>query len=189
MSLSAGSEIAHFVDRDGVINRRRAGGYVTCVEEFELLPGAVDALRVLSTLGRVIVVTNQRGIALGKFDSAELDRINGYMVDLILNGGGRIDDVMVCPHDVADQCDCRKPLPGLLLRGISRYPEICLEGSAMIGDSESDMEASYRADRRIRRIFIGLPSFSLSASPWAPCASYASLSDYVVSLPLVDGRG
>jgi D-glycero-D-manno-heptose 1,7-bisphosphate phosphatase len=133
-----------FLDRDGVINYNPPiGEYVRTWEEFRLIPNIVDWIRLFNSLDLlVIVVTNQRGVALGLVATEELARIHENMRDQLLRFGARIDDVFSCPHD-KDVCDCRKPRPGLVLEAARKW-DIDLARSLMIGDSPSDQELARR---------------------------------------------
>jgi D-glycero-D-manno-heptose 1,7-bisphosphate phosphatase len=133
-----------FLDRDGVINRKAPeGDYVTSWAEFTFLPGALDGLRELAALAvPVIVATNQRGIALGRYTERDLAEIHAHMRDEVSGAGGRIDAVYHCPHDRA-ACDCRKPGTGMFERA-ARELGVNLACSALVGDRASDMEAATR---------------------------------------------
>ena len=128
-----------FLDRDGVINVSPAeGDYVESWSEFAFAPGAVDAVARLRGAGlRVVVVTNQRGVALGRMSAADVEDIHARM----LAAGLQADRVYYCPHGKGE-CDCRKPLPGMLERAAREVPGVSLgRSAAIVGDSESDMEA------------------------------------------------
>jgi D-glycero-D-manno-heptose 1,7-bisphosphate phosphatase len=137
-----------FLDRDGVINDRPASGeYVRTWEAFHLIPAIVDWIRLFNALDLlVIVVTNQRGLALGLVAPEELSRIHDRMRDQLLGLGARIDDIFCCPHG-RDVCDCRKPKPGLVLAAARKW-NIDLAGSILIGDSPSDQELARRCGMR-----------------------------------------
>lgn len=137
---------AVFLDRDGVLNRKIPDGeYVTAPEELVMIPGAAEAVRCLNEKGwLVLLVTNQRGIARGKFTEADLALVHKKLQDELQAVGAHLDGIYVCPHE-KDCCDCRKPKPGLLLQAREDFPQIDFEQSAMIGDSESDMEAGRAA--------------------------------------------
>lgn len=138
-----------FLDRDGTINvKAPEGDYVKSWEEFEFLPGAVEAVRALRESGRkVIIVTNQRGIALGRMTEHDLARIHERMVDVL----GPVDAIYHCPHDEG-QCECRKPRPGMLYRAAAEVPGVRLERSLIIGDSDSDVEAGRAAGARTLKL-------------------------------------
>jgi D-glycero-D-manno-heptose 1,7-bisphosphate phosphatase len=135
---------AVFVDRDGVINRKAPEGeYVASWDAFLFLPGALDGLRVLAGLGvPVVVATNQRGIALGRYTEADLAGIHARMRAAVAAAGGRIDAVYHCPHD-RGTCDCRKPATGMFEQA-ARDLGIDLGRAAVVGDRASDMEAAAR---------------------------------------------
>lgn len=138
---------AVFLDRDGALNiKAPEGRYITGWGEFELLPGVAAALRELrrrDPSARIIVITNQRGVARGQIDLASLDDLHARMRDELRAAGVELDGIYVCPHE-ADSCDCRKPEPGLLRRALADLPEIEPERSALVGDSLADLEAAQR---------------------------------------------
>jgi D-glycero-D-manno-heptose 1,7-bisphosphate phosphatase len=135
---------AVFLDRDGVLNEKMPEGqYVARWEEFRVLPGVPEALRRLNEAGvRVIVVSNQRGIARGLYTAAEVAAIHANFQQLLHGAGAHIDGFFICPHDKGE-CNCRKPLPGLFEQAVVQFPEITAATSAMIGDSLSDIEFGY----------------------------------------------
>ncbi len=132
-----------FVDRDGVINRKAPeGSYVETWEDFEFLPGALDGLRMLTEHGlRVVVASNQRGVARGRVREADLIEIHDRMREQDAHAGGRIDAVYYCPH-AGEDCECRKPRPGMLHAAARDVPGVRLEESAMVGDRAHDMHAA-----------------------------------------------
>jgi D-glycero-D-manno-heptose 1,7-bisphosphate phosphatase len=134
-----------FLDRDGTINRKAPEGeYVRSPEEVSLLDGAADAIARLRGSGaRVVVVTNQRGVALGRMSLTDLADVHTELERQLTTAGAALDAIYSCPHD-ADSCDCRKPEPGLFLRAADDHPAIDLRGSAMVGDSVIDVEAGAR---------------------------------------------
>lgn len=135
---------AIFIDRDGVINREPID-YVKSVDEFFFLPGVLDALEFIKVLKwPVIVVTNQAGIGHKVVTEQSVQQIHVWMVDKIRATGGRIDAIYYCPHTPEQQCECRKPSPGLLLRAAKEFP-IDLSRSYMIGDTLKDLQAALSA--------------------------------------------
>jgi D-glycero-D-manno-heptose 1,7-bisphosphate phosphatase len=130
------------LDRDGTLNAPPAvSRYVVVPSEARLLPGAAEAVRLLNTEGvPVVVVTNQRGLAMGLLTSEQLDAVHGALIAALESCGAHVDDWYVCPHDIG-QCDCRKPLPGLLQQALADRPGIDPERCLIIGDAESDMLA------------------------------------------------
>lgn len=139
--LSFTSDWTLFLDRDGVINDRIPGGYVTRWEEFKFLEGALRALNILSGIfGRIIIVSNQQGIGKGLMTTDDLIEVDRCMRDAINKEGGWIDAAYYSPHLEKDNHPDRKPNPGMGLRAKSDFPEIDFSRSLMIGDSQSDME-------------------------------------------------
>jgi D-glycero-D-manno-heptose 1,7-bisphosphate phosphatase len=138
-----------FLDRDGVLNRKAPEGeYVARWEDFEVLDGAIEALGRLHRAGlRSIVVTNQRGIALGRYSEADVEAIHAKFQELLAASGAPLDAVYVCPHD-RGECNCRKPLPGLFERAAAEFPGVSAAESVMIGDSFADMEFGKRLGMR-----------------------------------------
>jgi len=134
-----------FLDRDGILNKKMPEGqYVTRWEEFHVLPGVPEALRRLNEAGmRVIVVSNQRGIALGLYTAADVEAIHADFQRQLNGAGARIDAFFICPHDKG-QCNCRKPLPGLFEQAVATFPDITAATSVIIGDSLSDIEFGHR---------------------------------------------
>jgi D-glycero-D-manno-heptose 1,7-bisphosphate phosphatase len=136
---------AAFLDRDGTINvKAPEGEYVESPSEVTLLPGAAAAIRALNEAGiPVIVVTNQRGIALGRMTEDDLAAVHRRLDELLAAEGARVDAYYHCPHDKG-VCDCRKPGTAMLEQA-AREHGIDLARSVLIGDSESDVEAGRRA--------------------------------------------
>ncbi|MGH7340452.1 MAG: HAD-IIIA family hydrolase, partial [Candidatus Rokuibacteriota bacterium] len=131
------------LDRDGVLNKRPPRAeYVKTWAEFEWLPGAREALRLFHEAGyRVIVVSNQAGIARGAMTEASLIEIHERMKAEAAAGGGRIDAIYVCPHNWDAGCECRKPKPGLLFQA-QREHHLDLSRAWFVGDDERDGQAA-----------------------------------------------
>jgi len=140
-----------FLDRDGVINASPPRGeYVRRWEEFAFLEPVFDWVRLFNALDLlVIVVTNQRGVALGRMARADVDDIHRRMVAEFDRRGCRIDDVFVCPHEEGT-CDCRKPRPGMVLAAQRKW-NIELAGSLLIGDSDRDRDLAGACGLRFLR--------------------------------------
>jgi len=135
---------AIFLDRDGVINVNRAD-HVKSWDEFEFLPGAVDAIVELSrTSLDIFVITNQAVVNRGMVTREIVEWINLRMQRAIESCGGRITEVAYCPHRPSEACGCRKPEPGLLLSLASRH-DIDLGRSIMVGDALTDVDAAMQA--------------------------------------------
>ena len=138
---------AVFLDRDGVINRRRPD-HVKSWEEFEFLPGVLGALaawRAMDT--RVIVITNQSAVGRGVLSDEGLRRIHTQMMKTIRAAGGHVEAVYACLHAPAQGCACRKPAPTLFYRASAELG-IRLSDSIMVGDSPTDVEAARAAGCR-----------------------------------------
>ena len=141
---------AAFIDRDGVINEER--NYVRRISDFVLLPGVIDGLLLLRNAGyRLIVVTNQAGIARGYYDQDEMERLHVHMRQVLAEHGVLLDAIYFCPHhprgsieNLTIKCDCRKPSPGLLLQAAEDF-SLNLDTSVLIGDKLSDVKAGKRA--------------------------------------------
>ncbi len=130
-----------FLDRDGVLNRRIIGDYVTCWPEFELLDGVLEAIASLNRSGyRTVVVTNQRGIALGRMSLDDVNDLHRRLSALVAQQGGCLEEFYVCPHGRDDGCSCRKPEPGLLDQA-HEFAPVDWSRSLLIGDSDSDILA------------------------------------------------
>jgi D-glycero-D-manno-heptose 1,7-bisphosphate phosphatase len=134
-----------FLDRDGVLNRKMPEGqYVTSWSEFQILPGVPEAIARLNGAGfRVVVVSNQRGIALGLYSTADVAKIHANFQRELSAQGAHIDAFFLCPHD-RDRCNCRKPLPGLFEQAKAQFSTIAAATSVMIGDSFVDMDFAHR---------------------------------------------
>jgi histidinol-phosphate phosphatase family protein len=134
-----------FLDRDGVINKKREYDYVKTWDEFVFLEGSVKAISILSKLfARIIVVTNQRCVGKGIISEQELNSIHDTMIEVINVNNGRIDKIFFCP-EVSDFAECRKPNLGMAQNAISYFPEIDFTKSVIVGDSMSDMIFGKRA--------------------------------------------
>jgi D-glycero-D-manno-heptose 1,7-bisphosphate phosphatase len=142
-----------FLDRDGVVNEKMPEGrYVTSWSEFRLLAGVPEAIARLNRAGvRVIVVSNQRGVALGLYAAADVEAIHAELQKTLQAYGARVDAFYFCPHDKR-QCDCRKPLPGMFEQARRDFPDIAAPSSVMVGDSLSDIEFGRRLG--MRTVFI-----------------------------------
>ncbi len=134
---------AIILDRDGVLNRKPSrANYVRSWEEFEWLPGAIEALILLRTAGfRVLVVSNQAGVARGAMTEMDLLEIHRRMVRETTMAGGSIEAIYYCPHNWDDGCECRKPKPGMLFQA-QRDFNLDLSRTHFIGDDERDAQAA-----------------------------------------------
>ena len=134
-----------FLDRDGVINVKLEGKYVQNFSEFEFISGSLSAISKLSQLFfSIIIITNQQGIGKGIMTQFDLNTLHFKMQQKIEYYGGRIDKIYYCPHLESDNCLCRKPKPGMIKNAIIDFPEIKIDHSYLVGDSDSDIEAGKR---------------------------------------------
>jgi D-glycero-D-manno-heptose 1,7-bisphosphate phosphatase len=141
---------AVFLDRDGTLNVEKE--YLHRPADFEFIPGAPEAIRRLNRAGyKVLVVTNQSGVARGYFELEEVEQLHRYVAARLAEYGARIDGFYVCPHHptagrgaLRQSCSCRKGEPGLLLQAAAEHG-IDLARSFMIGDKDADIEAGERA--------------------------------------------
>jgi len=132
------------LDRDGVINED-SPDFIKSPEEWRPLPGSVEAIAQLSARGyKIVVATNQSGIARGLYDQGMLEKIHAKMLATVNAAGGSIDHIFYCPHGPQDTCDCRKPLPGLFQQ-IAQFYAISLTGVQAVGDSWRDIQAAQAA--------------------------------------------
>ncbi|NML15329.1 D-glycero-beta-D-manno-heptose 1,7-bisphosphate 7-phosphatase [Azohydromonas caseinilytica] len=130
--------------RDGVLNQYRED-HVKEPSEWVPVPGALEALARLNHAGwHVVIATNQAGIGRGMIDMTSLNAVHAHMMKLLAQQGGRIDAVFLCPHTPEDHCDCRKPLPGLML-DIGRRYGADLTQVPLVGDTARDMLAARAA--------------------------------------------
>lgn len=151
---------ALFLDRDGVINVDKS--YVFLPSEIEFIDGIFDVVRVANDLEiPVIVVTNQGGIARGKYTEAQFLHLMDWMRDAFTSRGARLDAVYYCPHhaDYGDcvVCNCRKPAPGMLLRAAEEHG-LDVTRSLMVGDKRTDMQAAAAAGVPVRIFHAGWES-------------------------------
>ena len=129
------------LDRDGVINHD-SDLYIKSPHEWTPIPGSLEAIARLNQWGwRVVVCTNQSGIGRGLFGMDTLNAIHEKMIKAASHVGGTIDAVFFCPHTNQDNCDCRKPKPGMLKEIATRY-NVSLAGVPVVGDSLRDLQAA-----------------------------------------------
>ena len=133
-----------FLDRDGTINHD-SPDYIKNRAEFKIIPGSIEAIRLLTSNGFAsIVITNQSAIARKFISPAELDHIHVLMKEAIISGGGKITDIFFCPHLPTDRCKCRKPSAGLIFQAQRKY-NLDLSQAIMVGDSAKDIECAHNA--------------------------------------------
>src|SRR5579875_1508506 len=141
---------AVILDRDGVINEHRH--FVNHPNDLYLYGDAASAIRALNEQGLpVYVATNQGGVGLGYLSEATLTDIHAKMLDELREQGAHIDDIVYCAHKPEENCDCRKPKPGMLLE-LKRRHGLDMRYCYMVGDRETDVEAGKRAGTLTIRI-------------------------------------
>lgn len=136
---------AVFLDRDGTINVEK--NYLYRLEDWEWIPGAKEAIRKLKQSGyRVVVVSNQAGIARGMFKPSDVERLHSFVQQELVGLGTTIDAFYYCPHhpDFSGNCSCRKPAPGMLVQA-SLDLNLDFARSWMIGDKLIDVQAGHAA--------------------------------------------
>lgn len=135
------------LDRDGVINHD-SDQYIKSPAEWKPIKGSIEAIARLTQAGwRIVVATNQSGIARGLFDTSMLNAIHDAMHKAVIQAGGRIEAIFFCPHAADANCECRKPKPGMLLE-IERRLNVPLAGVPFVGDSLKDLQAAAAAGAR-----------------------------------------
>jgi D-glycero-D-manno-heptose 1,7-bisphosphate phosphatase len=135
------------LDRDGTINRD-SDRFIKSPAEWKPLKGSLEAIARLTQAGyRVVIATNQSGLARGLFDMTTLNAIHDTLQRAAQQAGGRIDAIFFCPHASDADCACRKPRPGMLLE-IAKRMNVPLEGVPMVGDSLRDLQAAAAAGAR-----------------------------------------
>ena len=157
-----------FLDRDGVINVDRTD-YVKSWSEFKFLPGVFEALRLLARNKlRVVVVTNQSAVNRGLMSPNTLEEIHQNMLDRVKEHGGHVKAIYYCPHTPSENCECRKPKPGMVLKAVKDL-DIDLGRSYLVGDSEKDIELAQSLDMKSVRISKGRSTISGSDNlEWTP---------------------
>jgi len=138
-----------FFDRDGVVNfAAPLGEYIQTPDEFEVIPAFLDALRVVKKHGYMaVVITNQQGVGKGLYSDEDVEGIHQKLESLLQAEGLALDAVYYCPHLIKEECDCRKPEPGMFLQAAAKW-DIDLKASWMVGDNFSDVEAGAAAGCR-----------------------------------------
>jgi len=129
------------LDRDGVINHD-SDDYIKSPDEWIPIAGSPEAIARLNYAGySVVIATNQSGIARGYFDISTLNAMHDKLHSVVNDAGGQIDGIFYCPHSPTDNCNCRKPLPGLLQQIEDRF-SLSVKDVPFIGDSISDIECA-----------------------------------------------
>tara|TARA_B110000444_G_C18846450_1_gene602350 strand:+ start:2713 stop:3267 length:555 start_codon:yes stop_codon:yes gene_type:complete len=169
------------LDRDGVINQD-SDDYIRSAEEFIPIEGSIAAIADLCAAGyRVVVATNQSGLARNYFDEEQLSEMHHFLCSMVEDVGGSIDGIFYCPHHPDEGCSCRKPRTGLLDQ-IEHEFDCKLQGSYFVGDSLKDIEAAQAFDCTPILVRTGkglLTEEHLSDSNVPPIATYNNLASAV----------
>lgn len=135
-----------FLDRDGTLNKKASERqYITIWDDFEFQDGVLDAMKKLHVaLYKPIIITNQQCVGKGIITIEQLNGLHAKMTTVIQAHGGNVHDIFVCPHLESDNCECRKPKPGLFYQAAEKY-KIDLKKCVFIGDSQTDKETGEAA--------------------------------------------
>ena len=164
---------AIFLDRDGVINVDY--GHVGSIERFEFCEGAISAMKTLYSMGYdLFVVTNQSGIFRSYYSEEDFHNVMKFLIKNLAKEGISLTDYSFCPHGSQENCDCRKPMPKMVLDLANDY-KVNLQRSIMVGDNCTDIECAKRAGVGLK-ILIGTEIRSCKANP---DYTFASLKDFV----------
>jgi D-glycero-D-manno-heptose 1,7-bisphosphate phosphatase len=171
------------LDRDGVINYD-SDDYIKSPEEWLPIPGSLDAIAQLNRAGyRVLIATNQSGIARGYYDLETLRLIHEKFLNELASVGGHIDEIFFCPHHPDDACLCRKPKPGMLKMIETKYA-VDLSHTFFIGDSGADVQAARAAGCAPILVLTGKGEQTYRESPEFACVPHfvnlAMAVDYVL---------
>jgi D-glycero-D-manno-heptose 1,7-bisphosphate phosphatase len=179
--ISFDSDWSLFLDRDGVINKKRENDYVKCWEEFFFIPGSVEAIASFSKKFNFIgLVTNQKGVGLGLMTELDLNDIHLNMLKATQKSGGRIDEIFYCT-DVDDNSNNRKPKIGMAIKAKNKFPRIDFTKSIMVGDQLSDMEFGRNAG--MINVFLGISDFKVDFPSSLIDYQFENLFDFSLSLP------
>ncbi|MDT4330476.1 D-glycero-beta-D-manno-heptose 1,7-bisphosphate 7-phosphatase [Methylomonas sp. MED-D] len=164
------------LDRDGTINVD-SDTFVKSPGEWQPLPGSLDAIALLSHHGfKVVVISNQSGVARGLFDLATLEAIHAKMKQLVIDAGGKIETIYFCPHGPDDACDCRKPKDGLFRRFAADY-RADLSKIYAVGDSFRDLQAAETAGAKPILVKTGKGLKTMQDHPELYCPIFDTLYD------------
>lgn len=170
-----------FLDRDGVVNVEKTGKYVNRWEEFKFYSGVKDSFRIFNIVfGKILMVTNQRGVAKGITKTEDLRIIHENMIAAITDSGGRIDKVYVCTDLEGKN---RKPEVGMGLQALKDFPRIDLNKSVMVGDKLSDMKFGRNLGVAVN-VFLTTTSQTATNHPDIIDFTFTDLYEFAAVLPL-----
>ncbi len=170
------------LDRDGVINED-ADDYIKTPDEWIPIPGSLEAIAKLNQTGhQVVVATNQSGIARGLYDEKTLAAIHAKMQRMLAQVGGHLDGIFYCPHHPDDQCDCRKPKPGLMHQ-VASVLQTDFSDALMVGDAERDIDCAHAAGCPAVLVLTGKGRRTLERYPdWKKTAKFDDLACLVEAI-------
>lgn len=172
--------------RDGILNEYRED-HVKSPQEWLPVPGALEAVARLNHAGwHAVVATNQAGIGRGMIDMASVNAIHAHMNRLLMEQGGRIDAVFFCPHTPEEACDCRKPLPGMML-DIGRRYGADLSAVPMVSDTLRDLQAAQAAGCEPHLVLTGRAA-GMDEATLARCRELVPATQVHASLAAFAGR-
>lgn len=180
------------LDRDGVINYD-SDEYIKSPEEWRPIPGSLEAIAKLNQHDfRVLIATNQSGIARGFYDVPTLDLIHTKFLNELAAVGGYVEEIFFCPHHPNDRCYCRKPNPGLLYQMQSKYA-LSLNELFLIGDSATDVEVAQKAGCSPILVLTGKGQITLNKYPELRQIPYfpdlSQAVDHVLSFGSLEDEG
>lgn len=164
------------LDRDGVINVD-SDEFIKSPQEWQPIPGSLEAISLLNNNGfKVVVISNQSGVARGLFDLATLEKIHSKMRQLASDNGTGIEAIYFCPHGPNDDCPCRKPKSGLFKQFAQEY-DIELDNIPYIGDSLKDVQAAQAVAARPMLVKTGKGIKTIADNPELNIPVFENLYD------------
>ncbi len=171
------------LDRDGVINQD-SDQYIKTPDEWQPLPGSLEAIALLNKHGyKVVVITNQSGLARSLYDLDTLEQIHAKMLRLCAQNHGKIEAIFYCPHHPDDDCTCRKPKPGLLEQFSSEF-DVDLTNTYFIGDTLKDIQAARAVNATPILVKTGKGSGTITNNPELDVAIFEDLyhaAQYIIT--------
>lgn len=170
-----------FLDRDGVLNERIVGGYVSQPEEFVVLPGVLEAMKLFANrFEHIFIVTNQQGIGKGLMTENDLQQVHDIFLQQVAAAGGRVDRIYHCPALKSEHSFLRKPSIGMAVKARHDYPGLRLKESVMVGDTMSDMLFGRRAG--MTTVMVGEERDKAKSHPHLVDFAYPTLYDFATQM-------
>jgi len=183
-----------FLDRDGVISKYTPNDYVKKWEEFVFLPNAIKGLKILNDAGyKIIIISNQAGVNKGIFSEEDLKDITDKMEELLKKKGIKIEKVYYCIHTDEENCNCRKPKPGLFFKAKEEIGNIDFSKIFFIGDSEVDVKAGKSVGTKTILVLSGKTESKEETKNWKIKPDYIvkdlkEAAEFIVKLPYANLR-